>query len=252
MIEYRNIKELTGIDNEESLLNFADIEEAIRLGLAKPYEVIKGKGLSAAIEEDGTYIISAADDESTIELLDHLPMERVNVICVHGQEAIDYAKSSLHFEGTDTYYQFVYPLSAEDISKHMHCMEGYTLDVSHPRDEDFPLVLANYDLIPEEDLIRDFKNKAFIAGYTDNELACFKGLHREGAMGLLRVFPRYRRRGYAEKLYSTLIHNQILSGALPYCHVDVTNDASIALQNKLGFVKANQKVAWLGKEIKSH
>ena len=249
MTDFRITKELTGIEDEETLLDFADIEEAVRLGLAKPVFTLPGKAILALIEEENTYILSAADDQSAVTLLEKLPKEGFCLLCVHGEKAIEHAVKALGFKGNETIYsQYVYMKDAEDISVHMKPSKGYLLEVRHPGEEVFPEVLANYDLVPEEDLIRDFRNECFLGGFADGEFACFIGLHGEGAMGLLRVFPRFRRRGYAEIIYSTLIYNQLKRGALPYCHVDVTNEASIRLQNKLGFVKAKKPVAWLYRE----
>ena len=248
MIDFVNVKKLTGIDDEETLLDFADIEEAIRIGLAVPVRTIKGKAILARIEDEETYIYCSADDECHDELFSALPKEGPYVLCVHGDKAMDFARKELKLKENTIYYQYVYPLSEEDISKHMKCAEGYSLEVLRPGEEVFGQVLANYDVIPEEDLRKDFANPAFLGGFTEGEFACFIGLHREGAMGLLRVFPQFRRRGYAEKIYSTLIYQQLKRGALPYCHVDVTNDASIHLQNKLGFVRAQKKLAWMVKE----
>ncbi|MBO4819571.1 MAG: GNAT family N-acetyltransferase [Firmicutes bacterium] len=249
MIEYPIIKNLLNISDEEKLLDFADIEEALRLGIAVPKEVIPGKGILIYIGSGDVYILSAVDDDTADKLLSLLPEDGFYVLCVHGEKAISKVKSSMNdLMGEETYYQFVYPGSADDISAHMVCNEGYTLSICHPGDEYFKEVIANYDLVPEEDLRMDFEDPSFLAGFTDGEMACFIGRHREGAMGLLRVFPQYRRRGYAEKIYSTLIYEQIKRGALPYCQVDVTNDASIHLQNKLGFLKAAQPVGWFVKE----
>ncbi len=248
MTDFRITKELTGIEDEEILLDFADIEEAVRLGLAKPVFTLPGKAVLALID-DNTYILSSADDESAIKLLSFIPKDGFCVLCVHGEKAIEHAVKTLGFKGNDTLYsQFVYPGGEEDISVHMRPSKGYSLEVRHPGEEVFPQVLANYDLVPEDDLRKDFQNECFLGGFADGEFACFIGLHPEGAMGLLRVFPQFRRRGYAEIIYSTLIYNQLKRGALPYCHVDVTNEASIRLQNKLGFVKAKKPVAWLYRE----
>ena len=246
MNAYPNIEKIMDIHGEEELLNYADAEEGLRLGLAKPLDVIPKKSILLHFE-NGAYLLCSSDSESAAALLGKLPNDGPCVLCVHGEENIESAEKA-GFKSDTVYFQFVYPGSTQDIRKHMVCSEGYTLDVCHPGDEVFPEVLANYDLVPEEDLLKDFHNPAFLGGFTEGKFACFIGLHGEGAMGLLRVFPEYRRRGYAEKIYSTLIYEQLQRGALPYCQVDRENFASIRLQGKLGFVKADQPVAWLVRE----
>ena len=64
-------------------------------------------------------------------------------------------------------------------------------------------------------------------------------------MGMLHVFPEYRRKGYAEALESLLANKYIEQGRIPYGHVVVGNDASMALQKKLGFQVADEKIYWL-------
>ena len=249
MTDYTNVKKITGITDKSILLDLADIEEALRLGIASVECTIPEKGVLARMKSDIVFLLSAADLESSILLMDKLPKDEPYVLCIHGTEAIGYAKEKCGLTGNTLYFQYVYEGSAEEISKHMVCLEGCDLEVRHPGEESFAQVVQNYDLIPEYDLRKDFEDPSFLGGFTEGEFACFIGLHREGAMGLLRVFPQFRRRGYAEKIYSTLIYNQLKRGAIPYCHVDVTNDASIHIQNKLGFTKAQKTVAWLSHDI---
>lgn len=84
-----------------------------------------------------------------------------------------------------------------------------------------------------------------IGAYFGDTCAGFIGVHGEGSMGLLEVFPEYRRMGVASALESAMTNRMLEKGFIPYGHVVVGNEASRALQKKLGFTFADQTVSWL-------
>lgn len=122
--------------------------------------------------------------------------------------------------------------------------EDGELTVRHPDSEDFSVVAANYDLVSGEWLRYDFEKPDFLGGYLDGKLVCFTGLHSEGSMGMLTVLPEYRRRGFAQQIYSSLINNQLRQGRIAYAQVYTDNASSLALQKKLGFRFAQQPIWW--------
>ncbi len=75
----------------------------------------------------------------------------------------------------------------------------------------------------------------------------FAGLHEEGAIGMLNILPEYRRQGLATALLLELVRRLMLAGRVPYTHVYSSNVVSMALQEKLGFVRAEHAVTWLCK-----
>ena len=70
-------------------------------------------------------------------------------------------------------------------------------------------------------------------------------------MGLLFIFPEFRRRGYAQELESFQINAIIAEGRTPYAHIIEDNYKSIALQQKLGAVFADDKVVWMSRSFKN-
>ena len=66
-------------------------------------------------------------------------------------------------------------------------------------------------------------------------------------MGLLYVFPKFRRRGYAKALESFQINAILAEGRTPYAHIIEDNVESIALQQKLGAIFADEKVLWMSR-----
>ena len=75
----------------------------------------------------------------------------------------------------------------------------------------------------------------------------FAGLHEEGAIGMLTVLPEYRRQGVATALVMELVRRLMTAGRIPYTHVYPTNATSMAMQEKLGFVRSSHTVTWLCK-----
>ena len=114
-------------------------------------------------------------------------------------------------------------------------------------EEDLPFVLENYhNPGAVEGHIRDRIACGMIGGLLDGRLAGFAGIHQEGTMGLLEVLPAFRRRGLAEVLEAEVINLQLRRGRLPYCHVRVGNEASLALQRKMGLTLDHHLMYWVG------
>jgi len=67
----------------------------------------------------------------------------------------------------------------------------------------------------------------------------------EGSIGLLEIFPEYRRLGYGTALESFLVNQMLEKGQVPFGLIEVNNKNSIDLQNKLGFKISEDKVYWL-------
>lgn len=122
------------------------------------------------------------------------------------------------------------------------------LVIRHPDESDFPKVAVSYDMGTEEELWEDFHSPDFLGAYLDGEFVGYIGVHGEGSMGILYVFPTYRRRGYAEALYATLINRQLEKGRLPFAQILEDNEQSVALQRKMGLRISDGRVYWMWRE----
>ena len=90
--------------------------------------------------------------------------------------------------------------------------------------------------------------EGFMLGAFRGEICMgFAGIHEEGAIGMLTVLPAYRRQGVASALLLSLVRRQLLAGHVPYTHVHPDNIISMALQEKLGFIRAEETAVWLCK-----
>ena len=67
-------------------------------------------------------------------------------------------------------------------------------------------------------------------------------------MGILHVFPEYRRRGFGAALQRHLMAKTMERGFVPFGQVDKDNRASLRLQEKLGMTRSDDLIVWMWKE----
>ncbi len=101
---------------------------------------------------------------------------------------------------------------------------------------------------------QSYADEAYIAGvlargmlgaFIDGALAGFVGTHDEGTIGLLQVLPQYRRLGVGEALYRAMIRRTLARGGYALAHVTVGNEASLALQRKVGMTLSTHLIYWV-------
>ncbi len=115
-----------------------------------------------------------------------------------------------------------------------------TLDASH-----LPFVYAHYDVVHDLDYLGwRIENGMYGVFYRD-EIAGFIGTHGEGSMGMLEILPAHRRRGLAFCLEAHLINRLLEEGRTPYCQIEIHNDASLALQHRLGLTVSDRELTWM-------
>ena len=119
------------------------------------------------------------------------------------------------------------------------------LTIRRPDEKDFQAFADSYDLGGGDELREDFASPDFLGAYLGEAFVGYIGVHGEGSMGLLHVFPPYRRRGYAEALYGTLINNQLEKGRLPFAQILADNEQSLQLQRKMGGRISDGLLYWM-------
>lgn len=109
-----------------------------------------------------------------------------------------------------------------------------------------PQIVRSYDKETPETLKSLQEKGKIICAFdpSDGGMVGFIGRHPEGSMGLLLIFPEFRRHGFAYALEGELVNRILDEGRLPYAHIVVGNDKSLALQKKLGFTVAEERIAW--------
>ena len=84
-------------------------------------------------------------------------------------------------------------------------------------------------------------------GYKGALLAGFIGEHLEGSMGLLYVFPEFRRKGIATALEKYYIARTMEKGFVPFGQVEKDNKESLLLQKKLNMTQSEKLTIWMWK-----
>ena len=114
--------------------------------------------------------------------------------------------------------------------------------------EDTDAVDAQYALM-DRDGVEDHLRRGWVIGGYDGEgrLVGFIGEHHEASMGMLEVFPWARRHGYATTIEAAQIRAMLEADRIPFCQVAPDNEASQALQRRLGLRRIGQTQCWLHK-----
>lgn len=230
---------------EQDKLLFVDMTECIRHGKA----VLLYEGQSAVLlyeKSSVIYMLAANDLQGAGTALTALEGQKLTgdrcFIVAHGEAARQAVFDRFPVATEQKCFQVAYYGEPFALSGR--------LEFSLPTREEIETVKALYHLEPPENIERLYvQEKLFSARLASGEergsFVGFIGIHPEGSMGMLHVFEGYRRRGYAEEIEKFLINLYLERGEIPYGHVMIGNDASMALQEKLGLKAANEFVYWL-------
>lgn len=103
-----------------------------------------------------------------------------------------------------------------------------------------------YRKMEENGYVRHCIERNACYGMFDGEkLIAMIGEHDEEFMGLLEVHPDYRRRHLAMILLNDMMHVQTAKGKPAASQIEIGNEASFRLHEKLGFTKGNEIVTWM-------
>lgn len=200
-------------------------------------DVLYEKDSNIVLYGENTYMILASSKEDAERMLKGIPgLPEKNVISVDEYvtkiltEEYGMAVASKCCQACYTKKETL-PVKYKDIRQ---------LDLSH-----LSYVSAHYPHGDEEYLKGRIEAGVMYGAFEEDQIIGFVGIHKEGSMGLLYVEEAYRRRGIAASLESFLINLQIANGQTPYVQIQEDNNASLALQDKLGLYKAQQSVWWL-------
>lgn len=218
---------------EGDILQNAPLLAALRRGTG---EILAGGEDSALLREaSGVYMLSATSREAAEEVLAALPACTTLVACQADLADIPARKYGLVSGGNC--YQAVYtgsPLPLDDV-----------LTFRAPNEEELDVIDATYDLDDRAGLAKLRDRGMLFAGFAGEEFVGYVGRHREGSVGLLNVFPQYRRKGYGQRLETFILNRVVAAGERPYCQIFEGNEASLALQAKLGWQLAEKPICWL-------
>ena len=226
---------------KENLL-LADIKECVVKGKAR-VEYASEKGVLIAEKDSDIYMFACEDEKCGEEILFCLPKEKLAekscLIVSHGIPSALAVRKKYPLKSETPCYQVVYEKAFWESE-----MES-ELNYHFSTDDEIEEIIKVYDRESPQNLRDLHRRKQIISAYNQSgEWVGFIGRHPEGSMGLLLIFPEYRRNGYAYLLEGHLIEEILKEGRLPYAHIVEDNEKSIALQKKLGFSFADEKIIW--------
>ena len=108
-------------------------------------------------------------------------------------------------------------------------------------------IADNYELADEGEIAALLDAGVIYGAFAGGELAGFIGRHEEGSVGLLFVFPEFRRMGIAEALERNYVNRELAEGNVAYGQIFVGNTPSRQLQEKLGMDFSDKFICWCGK-----
>lgn len=225
--------------------SYVDMSECISRGAAKI--LFSGDiGVLLYEQSSGIYMIAAEGREAAEKILSFLDEKELKnksgLLVAHGETARAAAYEKLGLKGETACFQVVYT------SKNSRSLKG-NLNFRIPERAEIEKIKREYHLESPENIEKLCSAKKIWCGFSKSgDFIGFIGRHPEGSMGLLQVFPEYRRRGYGEELESFMINRFLEEGRVPYAHIIVDNEKSMNLQKKLGYEVADKKIYWLFEE----
>ena len=220
---------------KNTLLNIGIIE-AIRRGTA---EILYAEidGVLIREKKSNAYMISVDDFEIGRKLIDTI--EESSLIVSHQQFMVDYILNRFKLTKSLECVQAVY------MSRNKLPVKKYELEINKLKVEQIKLILEHYDKLSINEIETLLKNGNIFGGYKNEKLIGFVGNHLEGSIGLLEVFPQYRRLGYGIILESYIINKMLEESLVPFAQIEIDNKKSMLLQTKLGFKISKDCLYWI-------
>ena len=222
---------------EREYMWHVDMLEALRRGRG---QVVYFEGNTVLVrrnEQEGFYLLTADGPEAAEAAFAGLPAPR----CVVARGPGVAERMGERFD-----------LTLSDYCCNVAYLKGERFDWDCPglrirpfRLEELPAFLAHYDIEDEAEARAHIEKGELFAAEYEGKLAGFMGLHADGSMGLLEVFPEYRRLGIGRAIEKFFINFCLDRGWTPYGQVFLDNERSFSLQEHLGMsVDRTKPLCW--------
>ena len=227
------VEKTIGYLSEDSLSHI-DMLEPLRRGTA---DIVYA-------ENDGVVIYERNSQACMITMQElekcksFLNFNEYHLFAVHQKNIAEWIQQKSEFDHHFEAYQAAYG-KKETIAGCFDAIETLSHDYTDQ-------VFQNYGAMDDRKYIETLMDRKQLWGIFDKgALAGFIGEHLEGSMGLLEVFPEYRRKGYGYKLESYLINHFLQRSEVPFCQIKTDNAVSLALQRKIGMDLSKRTTTWI-------
>lgn len=182
-------------------------------------------------------MLACENDEVARAVLERHAHRRFELITTPNEAAALYAQKIFGYENNLECYQYAYLGEKPELDPR--------LTLRNAEASDLKVITESYDLVSEEEVEKTIAHSMVLMAYDqEGNLVGFIGEHLEGSLGMLYVYPKYRRKGYALSLEMAGFRNTIERGQIPFGQVVSDNLPSLELQKKIGLVCADKKVYW--------
>ena len=222
----------------------ADILEAVRRDTA---DIIYDSEnvLLVKIKDSSVFFHIGGGEEGRESLKLVFPDEDgFSLVVAHDLEIREYLMNEMGYINDRGCYQAVYEGGRIPVDSQ--------LTFHKPLEEDFEKFRSTYGIGNDEMKRELFDSPDFFGTYiTDDEgrekMVGYVGEHLEGSIGMLYVFPEFRKRGYAYEMQAFMLNRAIDKGAIPFGQIYEDNEASLALSHKMGLTFSRSLLYWLWK-----
>lgn len=248
--KYEKLQQCKQILQKEKLLH-RDMIELIERGQAE-WIYQQNDCICLKDQKSGAFFFSARQEETAIPALEQIIKEHKmpETLVLHQEGIAQYAKKELGYQGMLTCTQYVYTRKEKLPITGLYRLDGTQTEdmvtIERLNETFLEEVLKHYHTLVSEDYVLSrLKDGAMYGAFLTGKLAGFIGVHEEGSMGMLEVFPEYRGRKLGKALETYLINLQIEQGMTPYGQVVDGNEISTQLQKSLGLCPAKTPVYWM-------
>ena len=219
--------------NKDYLLN-VDMIECIRRDICRILYA-SDKAVLIVADSGWVHMLSCEDRELGLELIKtHQPPW----VVLHQMDMRE-AVAGLGYRIGDQCWQSAYTKTTP--------MEETLADIRRLDRRFLKRIADNYELADEGEIAALLDAGVIYGAFAGGELAGFIGKHEEGSVGLLFVFPEFRRMGIAEALERNYVNRELSEGNVAYGQIFVGNTPSRQLQEKLGMDFSDKFICWCGK-----
>ena len=202
-------------------------------------EIIYAKSDGVVIREtkSGAYLFALDGYDKSIEIFESLP--KCHLYSVKDKNLANYIMSKTSLVDLMEATQF-----ANIEKKKLESGNKLTIKVLDEKYLDF--ILEHYKGVSDPNyIISRIADREVYGGFFEGELCGFIGFHAEGSMGILYILPKFRGKGFATELQIFMNNLMIDMGFVPYGQVEISNNESSGLQQKLGFTASKEFVYWI-------
>ncbi len=218
----------------EDSLSHIDMLEALRRG-STDIIYAASDGVVLYEKESETCMISLKEINRFHEVINP---KKYSSFAVHQKKIAEWIQDKYHLPYHFEAYQAAY--------RRKEAKEGIFDFIKELSEVHTQIIASHYTATEDIGYIKKLLERKQLWGlFEHGDLVGFIGEHLEGSMGLLEIFPPFRKKGHGYTLEAFLINRFLRLDRVPFCQVEKNNASSFSLQKKLGMEISKEATWWL-------